>query len=169
MTASAVHLRTALQPGDLGAIIRLHGIVYAEEYGWDHTFEAMVAQGMAAFATRAEDGDTRLWIAARGGAVAGCIAIVGQGDGTAQLRWFLLDPESRGLGIGRRLLDAALAFCRERGFRSVFLWTVQGLEAAAHLYRTAGFRVTEEATHVHWGSTVTEQRYEMELERPLIV
>jgi ribosomal protein S18 acetylase RimI-like enzyme len=162
-TQASVVLRTALQPGDLGAIIRLHGRLYAREHGWDHTFEAMVAQGLAAFALAPAAADSRLWIAARDGEVAGCIAIVGQGDGSAQLRWFLLDAACRGAGIGRRLMDEALAFCRARGFRSVFLWTVKGLEAAAHLYLSAGFRVTEEQTHLRWGSTVTEQRYDLPL------
>jgi ribosomal protein S18 acetylase RimI-like enzyme len=127
------------------------------------TFEAMVAQGLGAFAAAGEEADARLCIAERDGGVAGCIAIVGQADGTAQLRWFLVDPECRGLGIGRRLVEEALAFCRERGFRSVFLWTVKGLEAAAHLYRAAGFRVTEEVTHVRWGNTVIEQRSDLQL------
>lgn len=155
--------RTTLRPGDIGAIVRLHGIVYAAEYGWDHTFEALVAQGLGAFAAAGEVADARLWVAERDGGVAGCIAIVGQADRTAHLRWFLVDPEARGVGIGRRLLDEALAFCRTRGFRSVFLWTVKGLEAAAHLYRSAGFRVTEEATHERWGAALTEQRYDLSL------
>ena len=156
-------LRSTLQPGDLGALVRLHGTVYAAEYGWDATFEAMVAEGLARFVL-AKEGTGRLWVAERAGAVAGCIAIVGQPDGSAQLRWFLVDPAYRGAGIGRRLLDEALAFCRAEGFRSVFLWTVRGLEAAAHLYRSAGFRVTREDAHVRWGAAVTEQRYDLILD-----
>jgi len=154
-------LRTDFKAGDLGAIVRLHGVVYAAEYGWDHTFEAMVAQGLAAYAISGDTERNRLWIAERDGEVAGCIAIMGQPDGTAQLRWFVVDPEHRGVGIGRRLLDEALAFCREHGFRRVFLWTVRGLDAAAHLYRSAGFAVTQERTHVRWGAAVTEQRYDL--------
>lgn len=159
---SPVRLRSTLQPGDLGAIVRLHGVIYAAEYGWDHTFEAMVAGNIARFAVE-DDRAGRLWVAERGGEVAGCIGIVGQADGSAQLRWFLVDPAHRGAGIGRMLLDEALAFCRAEGFRSVFLWTVKGLDAVAHLYRSAGFRVTQEETHVRWGATVTEQRYDLAL------
>jgi len=163
MSPAPFRLRSTLQPGDLGALIRLHGTVYAAEYGWDATFEAMVAEGMARFVL-AKEGTGRLWAAERDGVVAGCIAILAQPDGSAQLRWFLVDPACRGAGIGRMLLDEALAFCRAEGFPSVFLWTVRGLEAAAHLYRSAGFRVTREDTHVRWGATVTEQRYELVLD-----
>lgn len=163
MSAGAsVVVRSTLRPGDLGAIIHLHGTLYAAEYGWDHTFEALVAEGLARFVLAEEDVG-RLWVAERDGAVAGCIAIARQPDGSAQLRWFLVAPACRGAGIGRMLLDQALAFCRERGFRSVFLWTVRGLEAAAHLYRSAGFRVTREDTRERWGATVTEQRYDLSL------
>lgn len=161
-TDAPVRLRSTLQPGDLGAIIRLHGTVYAAEYGWDHTFEAMVARGLAAFALE-HDPASRLWVAERDGAVAGCIAIAAQPDGSAQLRWFLVDPACRGAGIGRMLLDEALAFCRAGGFPSVFLLTMKGLEAAAHLYRSAGFRVTREDANVRWGAAVTEQRYDLSL------
>jgi len=158
-----MRLRSTLRPGDLGTIIRLHGIIYGAEYGWDETFEAMVAGDIARFVLAGVD-TGRLWVAERGGEVAGCVGIVGQADGSAQLRWFLVDPAHRGAGIGRMLLDEALAFCRAKGFRSVFLWTVKGLDAAAHLYLSAGFRVTQEEAHVRWGAAVTEQRYDLVLE-----
>ena len=132
-----VRLRSKLRPGDLGTIIRLHGVIYGAEYGWDHTFEAMVAGDIARFVVAGE-ARGRLWVAERGGEVAGCVGIVGQADGSAQLRWFLVDPAHRGAGIGRALLDEALAFCRAEGFRAVFLWTVKGLAPAAHGHHRVG-------------------------------
>ena len=88
---------------------------------------------------------------------------MGQPERTAQLRWFLVHPNSRGQGLGRQLIAGALAFCRERKFKSVFLWTVSELPTAAHLYKDAGFRLTEEKTHEIWGKVRTEQRYDLEL------
>jgi GNAT superfamily N-acetyltransferase len=130
---SGVTLRTELRPGDLGSVVRLHGVVYARECGFDPTFEAYVAGPLAAFA-RAGSARERLWLAERAGRIVGCIAIVATTPRLAQLRWFLVDPSARGAGVGRRLLLEAVAFCKACGYRSVMLWTVSALPAAAHLY-----------------------------------
>jgi GNAT superfamily N-acetyltransferase len=82
-------------------------------------------------------------------------------DENAQLRWFLLHPAARGRGLGHQLIDSAIAFCRERGFKKISLWTISELKAAAHLYRKAGFEITREETHEIWGATRTEQEYEL--------
>lgn len=153
-------LRTDIGPGDLGAVVAMHGIVYAREYGFDHTFEAYVAGPLAEFALRGSDRD-RLWLAERDGRLVGSVAIVGASEDVAQLRWFLVEPESRGLGLGWTLLDAAVSFCRARGYRSVFLWTVSALAAAARLYRRAGFALVEELPGRRWGVDVVEERYEL--------
>ncbi len=91
---------------------------------------------------------------------------MGDRRGSAQLRWFLVHPAARGSGLGRHLIGAALAFCREAKCRSVFLWTVAGLAASAHLYHSAGFRLTEERPHSDWGPAVMEQRLELLLGEP---
>src|SRR5215470_1245172 len=117
-----VSLRHDLRPGDLGAVVHLHGTVYAREYGFDPTFEAYVAGPLSEFVRSRGDRD-RLWIAERGGRRVGCIAIVGVSATEAQLRWYLVDPSARGLGLGKRLLHEAVAFCRQCGYESVFLWT----------------------------------------------
>jgi N-acetylglutamate synthase-like GNAT family acetyltransferase len=156
-------IRTDIRPGDLGSVIDLHGVVYAREYGLDHTFEGYVAAGLGEFAKSYDERRDRLWLAEESGRIVGSIAIVGSADGIAQLRWFLVDPEARGSGLGRRLLREALGFCRDLGYRSVFLWTLCGLEAAAYLYVQAGFQRTEQKKHEIWGAVRTEERYDLTL------
>lgn len=158
-----MNVRTDIRPGDIGYLIYLHGILYAREYSLDYTFEGYVAVGLGEFAKSYDERKDRLWLAEDNGMIVGSIAIVGRSDGTAQLRWFLVDPAARGSGLGRRLLLEAIEFCRNLEFRSVFLWTVSELERAAHLYRQAGFRRTEQKTHEIWGSVRTEDRYDLNL------
>lgn len=158
-----VTLRTTLRPGDVGYIVYLHGTLYAREYGFDPTFEAYVAGPLAEFVRGASARD-RLWDAERGGQVVGSIAIVGASRETAQLRWFLVDPAVRGAGVGRKLLDESVAFCKECGYRTVILWTVSALSAAAHLYRVAGFRKVEEKPGRMWGVDVVEEKYQLDLD-----
>jgi GNAT superfamily N-acetyltransferase len=156
-------IRTDFRPGDIGRVVELHGELYAREYGLDHTFEGYVAAGLGEFAKSFDGGRDRLWLAEEGGRLVGSVAIAGHQDGAAQLRWFLVRPEARGSGLGGTLLNEAVEFCRGRGFRSVFLWTISELKAAAHLYRRAGFTPTERKTHDIWGAPHTEERYDLEL------
>jgi GNAT superfamily N-acetyltransferase len=155
-------LRHNLNPGDLGAIVHLHGTLYAREYGFDPTFEAYVAGPLAEFVLSPSERN-RIWIAERGAQIIGCIAIVGISVKDAQLRWFLVDPSARGLGLGKLLLHEAVAFCRHCGYESVFLWTVSALTAAAKLYRNAGFEKMEEKPGRQWGVDVVEERYLLDL------
>jgi N-acetylglutamate synthase-like GNAT family acetyltransferase len=161
-SATDIALRTDLRPGDLGRVVTLHGEVYAREYRFDHTFEAYVAGPLAEFALRAAPRE-RLWLAERAGRLIGCIAIVAAAPELAQLRWYLVDPSVRGLGLGRTLLRLAIAFCRDNGYRSIILWTVGALQAAAHLYLAEGFRKVEEIPGRRWGVDVIEEKYEMPL------
>jgi ribosomal protein S18 acetylase RimI-like enzyme len=161
--ASPVTLRTHLEPGDVGSIIQLHGILYAREHGFDPTFEAYVAAPLAEFVRAGSDRE-RLWLAERDGRLVGCVAVVAAGPQTAQLRWFLVDPSARGAGLGKRLLREAVAFSRHRGYARIILWTVRALEAAAHLYRSAGFRKVEEKPSRLWGVDVVEEQYELDLD-----
>jgi GNAT superfamily N-acetyltransferase len=158
---------TDIRPGDIGRVVEMHGELYAREYGLDRTFEGYVAAGLGEFAVGFDGSRDRLWLAeAEGGRLVGSIAIAGRDGVTAQLRWFLVRPEMRGSGLGGRLLGEAVEFCRGRGFRSVFLWTISELAAAAHLYRRAGFTPTERTTHDIWGAPHTEERYDLALRSP---
>lgn len=161
--APRITIRTEIRPGDIGYLIYLHGILYANEYQLDRTFEAYVAVAFGEFAKGFDERKDRLWLAEKDDRIVGSIAIAGHADQAAQLRFFLVHPEARG-GLGRQLLDQALEFCRARGFSSVFLWTISGLPAAAHLYQQAGFRRTEQKTHELWGSRRTEERYDLALQ-----
>lgn len=157
-----VQIRTELKPGNIGYLTYLHGKLYANEYGWDNTFEAYVAGPLAEFARSHTDRD-RIWIVEMEGTVSGSIAIVEASTKQAQLRWFLLHPTLRGKGIGRHLMEEAINFCRANDYSLIFLWTTSNLTAAASLYESFGFHITEETTHEMWGAMVSEQRYELYL------
>jgi len=158
----ALTIRTELRPGDLGEIVKMHGVFYAREFGFDSSFQAYVAGPLADFARRAADRE-RIWIAEDGARIVGVVAIVAASDEAAQLRWFLVDPETRGLGLGTTLLAQAVEFSRSCGYRRILLWTVRALEAAARLYRAAGFVPTEATPGRHWGVDVIEERYDLSL------
>jgi GNAT superfamily N-acetyltransferase len=156
-----VTLRTQIRPGDIGAIIRWHGELYSREFGFDATFEAYVAVALGQFVLSQQHRD-RLWIAERDRDLVGSAAIVGADSDQAQFRWFLVDPSLRGQGLGQRLMQEALAFAVQCGYRSVFLWTVSALEKAARLYLAAGFQKTQEKPG-RWGVEVIEEKYELAL------
>jgi GNAT superfamily N-acetyltransferase len=137
--------------------------LYAEEYQYDTTFDGYVAVSMGEFAKSYDPDKDRLWVAEMEGRIVGSIAIVGKPNRQAQLRWFLVHPIARGCGLGRRLLNGALQFCRDRGFTSVCLWTVSDLDTAIHLYRSVGFEKIEQKTHRIWGHMLTEEQYELSL------
>ena len=149
-------------PGALGAVTELHGRYYHRHWGFDVFFEAKVATELAEFLGRLNPRRDGFWVARIGGRTAGSIAIDGAqaAEAGARLRWFILDEEWRGRGVGKRLLAEAMGFCRQAGFRRVTLWTFAGLDAARHLYEQHGFRLREEHPDTQWGKTVTEQRFE---------
>ena len=163
MTAPSI--RRDLRPGDLGAIIEHHGRLYAREHGLDTGMEAHVAAAVAQAALRGFPRDTEaIWIVEREGRHVGSLAMTDEGDGVACVRFFLLDAELRGAGLGRRLLLELLDTARAQGFERVVLETFSELTAAAHLYRQHGFQVTGAETGPRWGrAEITYQRYEANL------
>ena len=157
-----ISIRHNLRPGDVGYITYLHGILYCPEQGWDHTFDAYVAIPLSEFA-KSRSSRESIWIVEKERRIVGSVAIVKFSPKEAQLRWLLLDPEVRSQGLGRRLVEEALDFCRGAGYSSVFLWTVNTLPIAAQLYQSVGFKQTDELTHELWGNIVTEVKYELAL------
>lgn len=144
-----IRIRDEFKHGDPGRIITLHGEVYGTEFGYPIEFEAFVARTVATFVL--DDGaNGRIWFAERGEDVLGCAAIVDRPDNMGQLRWVVVHPKARGLGLGRKLLAKAMDYCTEKGFRSVYLETTDGLEASRHLYDALGFEVIEETTEDLW-------------------
>jgi GNAT superfamily N-acetyltransferase len=158
----AIAIRPGLAPGDLGAVVRLHGLLYAKEYGFDLTFEVYVAGPLAEFAQRHSPRE-QIWLAESGDRLVGVVGIVTASDELAQLRWFLVDPESRGHGLGTALLRQAVDFAETCGYGAITLWTVSALAAASRVYRDAGFQRVEERPGRRWGVDVVEERYEKRL------
>ena len=160
-TSRNFRIRHHLKPGDLGMVVHLHGIVYAREYGLDTTFEPYVAKPLAEFVL---GGSGRLWIAEEDDHIVGSIAMLDCGSGMGQIRWFLLVPEARGSGLGKRLLEEALSHARRLHLRHIFLWSFADLNDARRLYEHAGFKTTETKRGLIWGAERTEVRMDLALE-----
>ncbi len=162
--ASPITIRTDLRPGDIGALTQLHGLLYSSEFGFDYTFEAYVAASLAEFGLHNRPERERIWLVEQNDELMGSIGIVDAGDRLAQLRWVVLDAAVRGNGIGHNLLEQAINFARETGYRTIYLWTVHTLTAAAALYRSHGFVLTEEKPVADlWSQRLVEQRYDLDL------
>jgi DNA-binding MarR family transcriptional regulator/N-acetylglutamate synthase-like GNAT family acetyltransferase len=158
----AVSLREA-RSGDYGWMVERHGMLYAAEYGWDETFEGLVAEIIGAFAQAHDPSRERAWVAELDGRRAGCILCVLQDDETAKLRTLLVEPWARGHGIGTRLVDECLGFARGAGYRRAVLWTNDVLADARRLYVRAGFRLVEEGRHRAFGHDLLEQTWSLDL------
>ncbi|HEY7488937.1 MAG TPA: helix-turn-helix domain-containing GNAT family N-acetyltransferase [Streptosporangiaceae bacterium] len=152
-----------LRPGDFGWVVHRHGVLYAEEYGWDATFEALVARIVADYIDKHDPRRENAWIAEVDGDPVGCVFCVQRDDTTAQLRLLLVEPSARGMGIGARLVDECLAFARRAGYRSMMLWTNDVLAAARRIYQRAGFQLAEQGGHHSFGHDLVEQVWHRDL------
>jgi len=152
-----------LGPGDLGWVVHRHGVLYASEYGWDETFEGLVAQIVADYTRDRDDRRESAWIAEVDGEPAGSIFCTKREENVAQLRLLLVEPGSRGLGIGGRLVDECIRFARRAGYRQMILWTNDVLITARRIYEKAGFTLVEEGPHESFGKELVEQTWVLTL------
>jgi GNAT superfamily N-acetyltransferase len=153
-----------LEIGDAGWLIERHAVLYARDDGFDATFEALVAEILAAYIRSRDSATERAFIAVEDGRRLGSIFCVQSGEpGIAKLRLFLLEPEARGRGLGQRLLDACLGFARDTGYDRLRLWTHESHRAACALYARNGFRLTESRPVRSFGQDLVEQTWETDL------
>jgi N-acetylglutamate synthase-like GNAT family acetyltransferase len=151
------------RPGDIGSVIHLHGKLYAQEYGWDEQFEAVVAEIAAKFLRKYDPTCERCWIAELDGQVVGSVFLVKQSKRVAKLRLLVVDPRARGLGIGERLVSECVSFARQAGYRKITLWTNRILTAARHIYKKAGFCIVSEEPHHAYGHHLIAETWELRL------
>jgi DNA-binding MarR family transcriptional regulator/N-acetylglutamate synthase-like GNAT family acetyltransferase len=153
----------SLRPGDIGWVTHRHGVLYAEEHGYDETFEALVGEIAARFVQKFDAARERCWIAERDGRIAGCVFLVRKTRTVAKLRLLLVEPAARGLGLGGRLVDECIGFARHAGYRKLVLWTQSDLLAARRVYQQRGFRRVREEAHHSFGRDLIAETWSLAL------
>jgi DNA-binding MarR family transcriptional regulator/GNAT superfamily N-acetyltransferase len=151
------------RPGDMGWITHRHGVLYAQEYGWDERFEALVARVVADFVDQFDPAYERCWVAERHGEIVGSIFVVKKSKAVAKLRLLYVEPSARGLGIGARLVDEVIRFSRQVGYKKIVLWTQSDLTSARKIYKAKGFEKVAEEGHEMFGTTSIAETWEMTL------
>ena len=160
INVNEVSIRTELRPGDLGFVMHRHGRLYSRECGYGLAFEMYVGEGLVEFHRGYDREMDRVWICEHGDRIVGFLLLMHREEGVAQLRYFYLEPEYRGTGLGKRLMQLYMDFLSARGYRRSYLWTTHELDAAASLYTRHGFRLTAEKQSDAFGKMVREQRYD---------
>jgi len=159
-----ISIRTEMQPGDIGYIIHMHGALYWKEYTYGIEFETYVAKGLCEFYERYDPQRSRVWICEHNDKMIGFLLLMDRGQ-AAQLRYFLIEPEYRGIGLGSKLMDLYMDFLRGCGYQKSYLWTTHELTTAASLYKKFGFQLTAEKESTAFGKRLREQRYDLILEK----
>jgi DNA-binding MarR family transcriptional regulator/GNAT superfamily N-acetyltransferase len=151
------------RPGDMGFVVQSHRALYASEYGFDASFEALVADIAAKFLTSFDASRERCWIAELDGVPVGSVFVVRHNDEIAKLRLLLVDPAGRGQGLGKRLVDECISFAKACGYRRITLWTQSILVAARKIYQDAGFELVKSEPHRSFGQNLVGETWEREL------
>ena len=162
-TEKSPYLLRTHQPGDMGWVVHRHGALYAQEYGYDERFEALVAEIVADFIQNFDPKRERCWIAEKDGEIVGTVFLVRKSKTVCKLRLLLVEPSARGLGLGRRLVAECVRFGCQAGYKKMMLWTQSELGAARHLYKEAGFRRVERQAHKSWGRNLISEIWERKL------
>ena len=157
------YLLRAPRPGDMGWVVQRNGAIYAAEFGWDDSYEALVARIVADYVDNRDPAVEAAWIAEVDGAPAGCVFCVREDAATARLRLLLVEPWARGLGIGARLVEEVLRFARQAGYTRITLWTNDVLVSARRIYQRAGFTLDDESEHHSFGKDLISQNWSREL------
>ena len=162
VSLEGIPIRTELRPGDMGYVTYMHGVLYHKEYSYSLQFESYVAKGLCEFYERYDPERSRIWACEHNDRMVGFLLLMDRGS-TAQLRYFLIEPQYRGIGLGSKLLKLYMEFLHVCGYQESYLWTTHELDKAAFLYRRLGFKLTEEKESTAFGKRLKEQRYDLVL------
>ncbi len=158
-----ISIRTELRPGDIGYVTFMHGSLYHKEYSYGLQFESYVAKGLCEFYEKYTPERNRIWACEHNDHMIGFLLLMDRGD-AAQFRYFLIEPQYRGIGLGSKLMKLYMDFLHQCRYKKSFLWTTHELSTAAFLYKRHGFKLTEEKESTAFGKLLREQRYDLILD-----